>query len=234
MNILILGINGEIGNSILKEIYNINDMFYVTYSKKNPSIHFSNVKKIKLNFKNTIEIKNLKSFSKLDFDIIINNVGDSNPYKDVRLISINEIIKSLRINFIGPFNIMLHFIKKNLKKKKETKIINVSSNTLKFFGSKNNFPYFISKNCLDQSLLYLSKHFTEEKVKINIIRPGLIETNKSTKLKNYTKKNFLIRQKLVPTRKAGSPKDISKLVSFLMNKNSDFIIGQVISVSGGE
>ena len=125
-------------------------------------------------------------------------------------------------------------IKKNIKKKKVTKIINISSNTIKYFGSKNNFPYYIAKQSLDSSLLYLSKHFSKNNIRINIVRPGLIKTSKTTKLKNYSKKIFLDREKLIPIKKAGNVEDISKLVKFLLNKNSQYIIGQIISVSGGE
>ena len=69
---------------------------------------------------------------------------------------------------------------------------------------------------------------------MNIIRPGLISTNKTTKLKNYSNKKFQKREKLIPMRKAGEPKDIAKLVLYLSSKDSDFVSGQIISVSGGE
>ena len=93
--------------------------------------------------------------------MIINNVGDSNPYKDFFKITNKEILKSFKINFLSPLNIINHFIKKMMVKKQNLKIINISSNTIKFFGSKMNFPYFISKSTLENSLMYISKHFTK-------------------------------------------------------------------------
>ena len=87
---------------------------------------------------------------------------------------------------------------------------------------------------LENSLLYISKHFTKDNIRINIIRPGLIQTKKSTKLKGYSKINFKKRESLVPTSKSGYPKDVSQLVKFLVEDRSSYIVGQTISVSGGE
>ena len=55
-----------------------------------------------------------------------------------------------------------------------------------------------------------------------------------TKLKNYTKKKFLKRKKLVPLGKLGDPKDISNMVSFLVSEKSKFVFGEIFTVSGGE
>ena len=116
--------------------------------------------------------------------------------------------------------------------KSKLNIINVSSNTIKFFGSQKNAPYLISKSALEVALLNLSKSFTKRNIKINIIRPGLINTNMRTKLKNYTKKKFLKRKKLVPLGKLGDPKDISNMVSFLVSEKSKFVFGEIFKVSG--
>lgn len=97
-----------------------------------------------------------------------------------------------------------------------------------------NFPYFISKLTLENSLMYISKHFTKENVRINIIRPGLIKTKKTTKLMGYLDKNFIKREKLVSLGKSGTSQDIVELVKFLIEEKSSYIVGQIISVSGGE
>lgn len=235
MNILILGINGDIGNSIFKNIFSKKDNYVLTYSKKKPKYEEKNIFYKKFKFDDFINFKkNLKKLDKFNFDVIINNVGDSNPYKDILEITNKELIKSLEINFFSPFKIISHFIKKNLIKKKNLKIINISSNTIKFYGSKKNFPYYISKLTLENSLMYFSKHFTKKNIRINIIRPGLIKTKKTTLLKGYSNQIFIKREKLVPSSKSGSPQDVAELVKFLVDNKSSFVVGQIISVSGGE
>ena len=235
MNILVLGVNGDIGKSILNNIYSKKNNYVLTYSKKKPQYKEKNINYIKFKFDDQLNFNNnLNKLNKFNFDVIINNVGDSNPYKDFFKITNKEILKSFKINFLSPLNIINHFIKKMMVKKKNLKIINISSNTIKFFGSKMNFPYFISKSTLENSLMYISKHFTKENIRINIIRPGLIKTKKTTKLMGYLDKNFIKREKLVPLGKSGTSQDVAELVKFLIEEKSSYIVGQIISVSGGE
>lgn len=237
MNILILGINGEIGESLFRSIYNKNDFFILTYNKKRPSIKYKNIILKKINF-NIVENSNnkvidlLKKFKTID--VVINNVGDSNPFKDVFALKINELNKSLRINFSSIYFSILSIIKSQIKKRLSLSIIHISTNTIKYYGSNKNLPYLISKNAMETALLNLSKLFSKNKIKINIIRPGLINNKKSTKVLGYNDRLFKKREKLVPIKKAGRAQDIANLVNFLMNKNSQYIYGQIISVSGGE
>lgn len=235
MNILILGINGDIGKSIFKNIFSKKNNYVLTYSKKKPKYSEKNIIYTKFKFDDLVNFnKNLKKLNKFNFDVIINNVGDSNPYKNIFDITNKELLTSLEINFFSPFKIISHFIKKKLTKKKNLKIINISSNTIKFYGSKKNFPYYISKLTLENSLMYFSKHFAKKNIQINIIRPGLIKTKKTTLLKGYSNKNFIKREKLVPLAKSGSPQDVAELVKFLVDDKSSYVVGQIISVSGGE
>ncbi len=237
MNYLILGINGEIGKSIFNEIYNENDNFITTYNSQMPNIKKKNVYPLKLDFEkiqqNRFKIRKvIKKFKNIHF--IINNVGNANPYKDTLKVKLNELDRSMKINFYSPLYIILEVLNKSLKLKSSLNIINISSNTIKFFGSSKNLPYLVSKNALEMALLNLSKTFSKKSIKINIIRPGLIESKMKNKLKNYSKKDFLKRKKLVPSGKLGKPKDISSLVSHLISKKSEFTLGQIFTVSGGE
>ena len=237
MNYLFLGVNGGIGKSILNKIYNEEDNFILIYYSKRPNIKKKNIFLFEMDFNKTKNIKIkiseiIKKFKSID--ILINNVGNSNPYKSALEMKLNEIEQSMRINFYSALFIILQVIKKSIKTKKKLNIINISSNTIKFYGSNNNLPYLVSKNALEVALLNLSKTYSRKIIKINIIRPGLIDSNRKINLKNYSQKIFLKRQKLVPIGKAGDPEDISNLVNFLISNNSKFIFGQIFTVSGGE
>jgi len=237
MNYLILGINGDIGKSIFENLYNEKDNFILTYGNKKPDLKKKNIFLFKLNFKlvekSIIKInKILKKFK--DIDIVINNVGDSNPFKNLLKVNPKELENSLKINFYSAYFIILQILKNRLKKNKPLNIINISSNTIKYLGSDKNLPYLVSKNALEISLMNLSKIFSRKKIKINIIRPGVIKTKKSTKINNYNKKIFLKRVSKIPAGQAGTPQDISNYVKYLTNDKSKFIFGQIITIAGGE
>ncbi len=235
MNILLLGVNGDIGKSILEKIYSKENNYFLTFSKKKPDLRKKNLRYIRIDFskKNNVK-KQINFLNKFNFDIIINNVGDSNPYKKFTNLSDEDIYQSFNINFFSPFKVIFSILKKNIKLKKKLNIISISSNTIKYLGSEKNFPYFISKSTLETSLKFISNKFSKNKIRINIIRPGLIKVKKTTKLLGYSEKNFKKRQTLIPIGRAGKPEDISNLIKFLSDEKSEYIFGQVISVSGGE
>ena len=237
MNILILGINGEIGKSIFQNLYNKRDNFVLIYNKKKPKINEKNVfsKKIDFKFTKNAIIKFKKIIKKFNsIDVLVNNAGDSNPFKDIFKINLKEFNKNMNINFYSSFFLILEVIKKQIRKKKKLRIINISSNTIKYLGSNKNVPYLISKNAMELALLNLSKQFSSKYIRINIIRPGLINTKKNTKINNYSKKNFNKRISLIPLRKPGTPRDVANLVKFLASDQSEYIYGEVISLAGGE
>ena len=209
----------------------------MTYNSKKPSINKKNIFLYKIDFNKKNDVENIiskiiKKYNKID--ILINNVGNGNPYKSTLVTKINEIEQSMRINFYSPLSIIIQILKKSLEKKKRLNIISISTNTIKFYGSDKNLPYLVSKNALEMALLNLSKTYSKRQIKINIVRPGLIDSNKKIKVKNYSRKNFLRRQKLVPTGKAGDPEDIANVIKFLISNKSKFIFGQIFTVSGGE
>ena len=174
----------------------------------------------------------LKKFKYID--VVVNNVGDSNPFKNVLNLKPKDVEISLKINFLSVYFLVLEILKNQLKKKKPLNVVSISSNTIKYLGSDKNLPYLLSKNALEIGLLNLSKNFSNKKIKINIIRPGVIRTKKSTKINNYNNKMLSKRISKIPLGKAGSPKDISNYVKYLVDEKSNFTFGQVIAIAGGE
>ena len=101
MKILILGANGDIGKSIITKIYNEKSNYLLTYSKQKSKYPQKNIICLKFKSQDKSSLKkNLKKLSKFNFDVIINNVGDSNPYKDFLKISDKELKNSFTINFL--------------------------------------------------------------------------------------------------------------------------------------
>ena len=121
MNYLLLGINGEIGKSIFNEIYNKDDKFILTYNSKKPKIIKKNIFLFKVDFDKNKDVENkvfkiIKKFKRVD--VLINNVGNGNPFKSSLETKTSEIEKSMRINFYSPLFIIIQLLKKSLKEKK--------------------------------------------------------------------------------------------------------------------
>ena len=70
------------------------------------------------------------------------------------------------------------------------------------------------------------------KIRVNAVSGGLVDTDS---LKHFPdleamKKEFLKR---TPGGRVGKPEDIAKVVSFLLNPDSDWIYGQTLIADGG-
>ena len=71
-----------------------------------------------------------------------------------------------------------------------------------------------------------------QKIIINSIAPGFIETSY---FKNFKKKQNLYDWTIdnIPMQRWGKEKEITELIMFLINNNSDYINGTVIKIDGG-
>ena len=63
------------------------------------------------------------------------------------------------------------------------------------------------------------------------IRPGIIETDMTSKVKEKYEK--LISEGITPIKRMGQPEDIGKCVSSVAKGNFDFCTGTVIDCDGG-
>ncbi len=118
--ILIAGGSGLLGSSLLDHFDKFKyDIFCTIHKKKN---NIKNVKSLKINFNNKLDINKLKNFN---FDLIINCIGLSNIE---RCEENHELAKKLNITI--P-NILNNFAKKN-----KIKLIHISTDHL-FNGKRN-------------------------------------------------------------------------------------------------
>lgn len=237
MNYLITGASGGIGKEIFREIYTNKDKFFLFYNKKKIISHKRNIFSFKIDFKNLNHLEKTikKILTKIkNFDCIINCAGNAHPFKEFFNTSTNEIKDNIDINLISNLIILRESIKRNIKNNKSLTIVNLSSNTISFNGSQKNIPYLCSKVAMEATIKNLSKHYSKFKIRINNIRPGVIDSGMTKNLKGYDNKRFKKRISLIPGKKPGSPIDITSLVKFLLSDKSKFIYGQTISVSGGE
>lgn len=168
---------------------------------------------------------------KKEFSGVVLCAGVSNHYKKFDDISTEEALNVLKINFVSNTLII-----KNLEKilYDSGSVVVISSNTLKLGGSPFNSVYAASKSALETYALATQKAFFKKNIRINILRPGLIDSGMNTKVEGYSKERYDKRTKMVPVGRAGATKDVSDMVQYLLDDKSQFIFGQIVSISGGE
>ena len=183
-----------------------------------------------------IDISNKKSvdnaFSAIEdaygsVDILINNAGVT---KDNILPRMKEEdwLDVIQTNLTGSFYTSQRAIKQMMKNK-WGRIIFISS-VVGISGNQGQANYAASKAGLIGLAKSISKELGSRNITSNVIAPGYIETDMTSFLDDENKENIIEQLSI---KRIGKPEDISNVVAFLCNDESEYITGQVIPVDGG-
>lgn len=166
-------------------------------------------------------------------DILVNCAGSAHIRKEFSELASQEFLTGFSINFLSAF-VLSQAILPFMVEKQEGVIINIGSNTTSHKGSLLNFDYFLGKSAIDSMTLFLNKHFASHNIRINCIKPGLIDSGMHRTVPGYSDQDLLERVKAIPVRRMGLPTEIARLVSVLAGESGDYVSGQIFAVAGGE
>lgn len=219
----------------------LNNGFNVIVSSRNESDEIKNLISLypdKLYFvpadiSDTDDINSLVSFADKKFgkiDVLVNNAGVAPKVrKDILEITPDDFNAVTDINLKGTFFVTQKFVPLLIKNQK-TRIINISSMSA-YTASVNRGEYCISKAGISMTTKLFASRLAEYGVSVIEIRPGIIETDMTSKVKEKYEK--LIDEGLTPIKRMGQPKDVAKCVLSVAQGNFDFCTGTVIDCDGG-
>jgi NAD(P)-dependent dehydrogenase (short-subunit alcohol dehydrogenase family) len=110
-------------------------------------------------------------------------------------------------------------------------IVNMSSLAAKLGGPSESTDYAFSKGAIDTLTIGLAKELASEGIRVNGVRPGLIETD--------IQKDFGIGDRvgkfkdLVPLKRGGTPQEVAEAVLWLCSDQASYVTGVLLDVSGG-
>ena len=139
-----------------------------------------------------------------------------------------EWIDVIQTNLTGSFYTSQRAIKQMMKNK-WGRIIFISS-IVGMSGNQGQANYAASKAGLIGLAKSISKELGSRNITSNVIAPGYIETDMTSFLDDENKENIIEQLSI---KRIGEPEDISNVVAFLCNDESEYITGQVITVDGG-
>ena len=110
-------------------------------------------------------------------------------------------------------------------------IVNVSSAAARLGAPGQYVDYAAAKGAIDTFTIGLAKEVASEGIRVNAVRPGIIETDihASGGLPNRVRD----LAPLVPMQRAGSAHEVAESIIWLLSEKSSYTTGTLLDISGG-
>lgn len=160
-------------------------------------------------------------------DVLVNNAGITRDGLLARMSEENYDLV-IAVNQKSVFN-MMKAATPVMMKQRSGRIINMSS-VAGLYGNPGQVNYSASKAAIIGMTKSAAKELGSRNININAVAPGLIKTPMTDALTDEQKKAIFQQ---IAMRRYGEVEEIAGVVSFLAGKDSSYVTGQVIEISGG-
>jgi NAD(P)-dependent dehydrogenase (short-subunit alcohol dehydrogenase family) len=163
---------------------------------------------------------------------LVNNAGIVAPASRTDELGADRIEQMMRINVVGAFLCAREAVRRMSTRHGGAggAIVNISSRAAALGGSGEYVDYAASKAAVDTLTVGLAREVATEGVRVNAVRPGLIETE----IHETTAPGRLLRlTPTVPMGRSGQPEEVAAAVVWLLSDQASFVTGALLDVSGG-
>ncbi len=172
-----------------------------------------------------------RRFGRLDG--LANNAGIVDAPARVDEMSVARLERIMRINITGSILCAAEAVRRMSSKHggKGGAIVNISSMAA-IIGSPSQYvDYAASKAAIDTFTIGLAREVATEGVRVNAIRPGVIDTeiHASGGLPDRARD----MAPSIPMKRAGTADEIADAVLYLLSPEASYITGSILNVSGG-
>lgn len=161
------------------------------------------------------------------FEILVNNSGIRRD-SIVGMMSVEDWENVIQTNLTGTYQ-MSKMAVQHLMRHRYGRIINITSPIGKF-GFAGQANYAASKAGQEAFTRSLSKEVASRKITVNCVSPGFIDTDFIADLPDEQKKKYLGQ---VPVKRFGTVEEVARAVLFLADRDSAYINGAVLEITGG-
>lgn len=163
-------------------------------------------------------------------DVVFNNAGIEGRLGTIDAVSAEDFDEVYRINVRGTWLVMKHALP-HLQTTRGN-IINNSS-VVADIGFAGTTIYSSSKGAVHALTRAAAIEFIKQGVRVNAVSPGPIETSMAARFFGSIESARAFAQTGVPAGTAGQPSDIAHAVLYLASPDSQFVVGQILTVDGG-
>jgi NAD(P)-dependent dehydrogenase (short-subunit alcohol dehydrogenase family) len=164
---------------------------------------------------------------------LVNNAGVVDVTARVDEMSVARWKRMFDINVIGSLICAREAVRRMSTKHggEGGSIVNVSSAASRLGSPGQYVDYAAAKGAIDAFTIGLAKEVAAEGIRVNAVRPGLIETDihASGGLPNRVKE----LQHLVPAQRGGSAEEVAQGIVWLLSDSASYTTMSFLDISGG-
>lgn len=160
-------------------------------------------------------------------DVLVNNAGITRDGLLARMSEENYDLV-IAVNQKSVFN-MMKTVGAIMMKQRSGRVINLSS-VAGVHGNPGQFNYSASKAAIIGMTKSAAKELGSRGINVNAVAPGFIRTPMTDALTDAQKEAIL---GAIAMKRYGEVEEIAGVISFLAGKDSSYVTGQVIEISGG-
>lgn len=164
-------------------------------------------------------------------DVLVSNAGVFHVGAIVET-SAERAREIMSINFTSPARLIEIFGRQMIVRKAPASIVCISS-VVWDHPRRNVVHYAASKAALTTFARGAAAEFAQYGVRVNVIAPGLIETDMNRNIREKDAQNWTHQVSRIPLGRAGEPKDIVGTILLLASSDAAWITGSCVVVDGG-
>jgi NAD(P)-dependent dehydrogenase (short-subunit alcohol dehydrogenase family) len=164
---------------------------------------------------------------------LVNNAGVVAPAARVDQMDEARLERMMRVNVVGPILCAREAVLRlsTAHGGSGGAIVNISSAAARLASPNEYVDYAASKAAIDVLTLGLAKEVAAEGIRVNAVRPGLIETEIHASGGQPDRIARLASQ--VPMGRGGTAEEVARTVLWLLSAEASYITGALIDISGG-
>ncbi|MGK6308759.1 SDR family oxidoreductase [Variovorax sp. DT-64] len=177
-------------------------------------------------------------FDKLDakfgrLGALVNNAGVVDVQARVDGMSVERLERMFRVNVIGSFLCAREAVRRMSTKHGGSggAIVNLSSAAARLGSPGQYVDYAASKGAIESFTIGLAKEVAEEGIRVNAVRPGLIDTEIHAS-GGMPDRAFQLAS-TVPMKRTGSAQEVATGIVWLLSEEASYVTGTFLDITGG-
>jgi NAD(P)-dependent dehydrogenase (short-subunit alcohol dehydrogenase family) len=164
---------------------------------------------------------------------LVNNAGVVDVAARVEEMSVARLKRMFDINVLGSFLCAREAVKRMSTRHGGLggAIVNVSSVAARLGGAGQYVDYAASKGAIDTLTVGLAKEVALEGIRVNAVRPGIIETEIHASGGQPERAQQMAP--MVPMQRAGSALEVAQAIVWLLSAQASYTTGSLLDVTGG-